>query len=280
MSFLGLSGPPTPENAFLQNVDIAVARNAARDVILRNRVRRMNGLGWNPFDVGGDLRQGGRGARPYHPPHRGVPGQYPLQGLGDLGATGPYRQGTRAWWQWYATVYLPQYYGQAKIQQIIYQSPYYQQFGTPFGYTPSQPYYYQPNPTPYYAQYQQPYYQPSYGSSYDYGYNNAYYNQAQAQYTQYLSEQGQLACQQNGGYWDFGQQTCVAQGGQGYVQGGSPPNVVGIPESLAISTLNSAGYNVWELNVDGQSRGAPIGYSANRVLISVTNGVVTAQAVG
>ncbi len=244
MSFLGLSGPPTPENAFLQNVDIAVARNAARDVILRNRVRH-------------------------------------LRGMSGLGATGPYRQGTRAWWTWYATVYLPQYYGQAKIQQIVLQSPYYQQFGTPFGYTPSQPYYYQPNPTPYYQQYPQNYQYPY--QTYGYGgYGSSYYDQAQAQYTQWLSEQGSLTCQQQGGYWDYGQQACTAIGQSGgyNASSGVPPNVVGIPEALAISTLNSAGYNVWELSVDGQSRGVPPGYSANRVSISVNNGVVSAQAIG
>lgn len=235
MSFLGVGYAPTPGGQeFLQAADIAVARNVARDVVLRNTVRRMRG------------------------------------GMSGLGAAAPYRQGTKAWWQWYATQYLPRYYSQQQVQQYVYASPYYSQFGSPFNYG--------------YQQYQQPYqYQPyQYMYNYPQYYNQGYYDPyGQAQYTQYQGEQGAIACQSQGGYFDYVQQTCNAIGQQGqYGPGSSPPNVVGLPEYQAVQSLNAAGFSVWELNVDGQSRGVPPGYSSNRVSITVQNGVVTAAAVG
>ncbi len=215
-----------------------------------------------------------------------------MSGLGAVAPYAPYRQGTRQWWIWYATQYLPRYYSSQQIQQYVQGSPYYVQFGSPFGYGSGL--------TPYQYPYQVPQYQyPTYQSQY--GYNpytyNAYpysaqqyqypYNQygyfdpySQAQYTQYQGEQGAINCQSQGGFWDYVQQACNAVSGQPYGASGSPPNVVGLPEAQAIQMLNAAGYNVWELNVDGQSRGVPPGYSANRVSISANGGTVTAQAVG
>ncbi len=187
------------------------------------------------------------------------------------------RQGTRAWWQWYATVYLPQYYNQAQVQRYIQQSPYYYQYGNPV--TQYQYQYAQYNPYPYQYQYPTPNYA-------HYGYNQPYYD-PYAQYQQYAqgaqvyqdSSYGSAQCAAQGGYWDVYQQTCNAQTGQP-VYGAAPPNVIGLPEQQAINMLNAAGFNVWELNVDGQSRGVPQGYSQNRVSISVARGVVTAAAVG
>ena len=247
MSFLGVAGgPPSEGTDFLQNVDVAIARNIARDVALKSRVYRM-------------------------------------RGLGEMGAM-PTR-GSRAWWIWYATSYLPQYFSQAQIQRYVLSSPYYYQYGSPYtygsgyqnygyGYNPYQGYGYNP-----YQYMNQPYGYNQYGSGYPY-----YDQYGQAQYTQYQSQQGAYACQQQGGYWDYTQQTCGAPGSQygGAVVGpsGSPPNVIGMPVSLAVSTLNNAGFNVWELNRDGVSQGVPPGYSANRVDISTASGVVTAAAVG
>jgi hypothetical protein len=208
--------------------------------------------------------------------------------LGSLGVVAsPYRQGTKQWWQWYATVYLPQYYSQQQIYQYVQQSPYYSYYGNPFGYPIPQQYGYGYG-------YQQPQVNYGYGST---GYPS--YNQygqlidpySQAQYTQYVGEQGSAACAAGGGYYDYAQQTCnyvnsYPYGGssygtvQSYGPGSSPPNVVGMPEGQAIQLLNSAGFNVWELNVNGQSRGIPPGYSQNRVSISVKNGVVDSAAVG
>ncbi len=248
MSFLGLSsGAPSESNRFLQDADVAVARNVAVDVALKNRIRRMRG------------------------------------GMSGLGAA-PTR-GTRAWWIWYATVYLPQYYSQAKVQRYIYASPYYAQFGSPYqsgyGYPYQQPY------TPYQYPYST-YNYPQYTNNYPYyGYGSSYYDPfTQAQYTNWQGEQGSAACAAQGGYWDPTQMSCNAITGQQpygstvYGPTGTPPNVIGLPEWQAVAMLNAAGFNVWELNRDGVSQGVPPGYASNRVDISISNGVVTAAAVG
>ncbi len=183
-----------------------------------------------------------------------VQGREKTRTLNGLGASPAY--GSRAWWQWYATVYLPQRYSQQQIYQYVYASPYYQQFGSPF-------------------QYQQ------YGQ---YGYDNPYFQQAQAQYTQWQAEQLAATCAQRGGYFDYAQQSCY--GGQNYYGGtqygtsSQPPNVIGMPIGAAIAALNGAGFNVWLLNQDGISQGVPPGYSSNRVSISVANGIVNSSAVG
>lgn len=249
MSFLGLSsGPPAGPTAFLQSADIAVAGNVARDIVLRNRMRRARG------------------------------------GMGGMGAAP--RQGTRAWWQWYATQYLPQYYSQNQIRQYVQTSPYYTQYGSPYTnpYQYSAPYV---NPSPYqypYSTYNYPPYQTNYPY---YGYGSQYYDPyGQAQYTTWQGEQGSAACAQQGGYWDPTQMSCNAITGQQpygstvYGPTGMPPNVIGLPEWQAVAMLNAAGFNVWELNRDGVSQGSPPGYSSNRVNISVANGVVNAAAVG
>ncbi len=256
MSFLGLGyGPSTPMQDFIQGTAFAVARNTAMDIELRNKMRRMRG------------------------------------GMNGLGATpAPYRQGTRAWWIWYATVYLPQYYSQQQILQYVQRSPYYTQFGSPFNYgqTPYQNYQY-PYPTPQNV-YSYPYSTYNYPQQYGYNSYNQYspYNQygqyvdpyGQAQYTQYQGQQGAAACQAQGGYFDYTQQTCNAIGQQQQYGSGSFPNVVGLPEAQAVQLLNQSGYNVWELNRDGYSQGAPPSYQANRVDISTQNGIVTAAAIG
>lgn len=214
----------------------------------------------------------------------GIKKRRSMKGLFGLGAT-PVR-GTRAWWQWYATQYLPQYYSQQQVQSYIYASPYYQQFGSPYqtGLNYNYPYAYtNQQPYPYQQGYQYPYSSYQYGQNYgpqQYGYQYGY---GQPQYNQYYGEQGPQLCAQQGGYWDYGQNTCNYTGQSysgGYGGYGSPPNVVGLPESQAIQMLNQAGYNVWELNVDGVSRGVPPGYSSNRVSLSVQNGTVTGSSVG
>lgn len=225
------------------------------------------------------------------------PANPPKNRLRGLGTSPNITQGTRAWWNWYATQYLPKYYTPGQVQQYITASPYYVQYGSPYNYGvgvginpgqypnqyPAQPATYYPPAQTYYppAQYQYPY---SYNQ---YGYQtNPYY---QAEYTQGVSQQGAYACQQQGGYWDYAQQSC--NGGYGPYGWGSqpaaqfnpstqPPNVIGMSESQAISILNAAGFNVWELSRDGISQGVPPGYSANRVSISVANGMVNASAVG
>jgi hypothetical protein len=201
-----------------------------------------------------------------------------FQGMGGLGITpAPARQGTKAWWQWYATQYLPQYYSQQQIQQYVVTSPYYQYFGSPYsiGSVPpvnvyeQQPYQY--NNYPYFG----------YGS-----YNPYQYQQYQPPYTSYYGSQGPSNCATQGGYWDYGQNSCNSITGQPpysstvYGPTGSPPNVIGTPMWSAVATLNAAGYNIWLLNQDSVSQGVPPGYSQNRVDISVQNGVVTAAAVG
>lgn len=205
-----------------------------------------------------------------------------LVGLGEdlngLGAT-PTR-GTRGWWIWYATVYLPQYYSAQQIQQYVYASPYYNLFGSPYG-GYQQPYY----PQSYNYGQQYPY---QYGNPYAYQYNSPYnYGQygygtgyGQQGYNYYYGDQEPSQCQAGGGYWDYGQNVCYQQNQLQNNPTTQPPNVVGMPEGAAIAALNGAGFNVWEINVNGQSRGAPPGYSNNRVSISVQNGSVTAQAVG
>ena len=229
----------------------------------------------------------------YYPPSSpGTPVPSPMSGLGNLGAMVP-RQGTKAWWVWYATQYLPQYYSQQQIYQYVQQSPYYQYFGSPFNYAIPQQYGYGSSYSYNPYGYQQP-------INYGYGYTGSpSYNQygyqydpySQAQYTQYVGEQGSAACAAGGGYYDYAQGTCSYTQGypyggtsygtvQSYGPGSSPPNVVGMSEGQAIQALNSTGFNVWELNVNGQSRGVPPGYSQNRVSISVKNGVVDSQAVG
>lgn len=216
----------------------------------------------------------------------------PKARLRGLGASPNITQGTRAWWNWYATQYLPKYYTPGQVQQYVVSSPYYTQYGNPFSYgigvginpVPNQPRTYYPPPQTYYppAQYPAQQYPYSY-NQYGYGYDPYY----QAEYTQGISQQGAAACQQQGGYWDYAQQSCNGgYGPYGYAsqypaqQGASPPNVVGMNEPQAISVLNAAGFNVWELSRDGISQGVPPGYSANRVSISVANGVVNASAVG
>lgn len=206
-----------------------------------------------------------------------------LSGLVGLGATVP-RQGTKAWWVWYATQYLPQYYSQQQIYQYVQQSPYYQYFGSPFGY---------PVPQQYGYGYQQPQINYGYGSTGYPSYNQYGYLQdpfSQAQYTQYVGEQGSAACAAQGGWYDYTQQSCnypqnysygTSYGTvQSYGPGSSPPNTVGMPYAQAVALLNQYGFNVWLLNLNGISQGVPPGYSQNRVSISVKNGVVDSQAVG
>lgn len=350
MSFLGLSwSTPTDAADFLQSANIAVANNSARDIILRNRMRRMrggmNGLGLTAAGISAQAKRRAGVAQaaqnkaqraaylaaqkasrnnggltqpqgPYTvplpqptPPSSGLPittPGYPVQGsipggpavfpinypetpggyqlypalfgMSGLGANPP-RQGTKAWWQWYATSYLPQYYSQQEVQSRIVASPYYTQYGNPYTIpaAPATNYYQYPYGVNQY---------PQYAANYPYyGYGSPYYNQVQGQYTQWQGEQGAAACAQQGGYYDYAQQSCQAvtgqqQYGNTYGQPGPLPNVVGLPEWQAVSILNGAGYNVWELNRDGVSQGVPPGYSSNRVDISITNGVVTAAAVG
>ncbi len=277
MSFLGLSsGPPTSGAEFLQSADIAIASNVARDIALKNRVRRLRG-GMGDLGAVNPTAAARAAARQAHQTATAAAAQYRYfkrRGMGELGAT-PAR-GTRAWWQWYATQYLPQYYSQQQVQQYVYSSPYYTQYGSPYGV--ANPYQYP------YSTYNYPNYQNGYPY---YGYGNQYYNPyAQAQYTTWQGEQGSAACAQQGGYWDPTQMSCNAVTGQQpygstvYGPTGTPPNVIGLPEWQAVAMLNAAGFNVWEISRDGISQGAPPGYSSNRVDISVSNGVVNAAAVG
>ncbi len=280
MPFLGLGySPPTARRLAIENMRFAQANMAARSVPWKTT---MLGLGDSPPSAITQLVQRDRielaklraETTPWKSVMRGLGSMMDeLSGLVGLGAVTPAR-GTRAWWQWYATVYLPQYYNQQQIQQYVAASPYYSLFGSPFGgygYTPG-----------YYPQsYQQPYNQYAYNNPYQYQQYGYPYNY-QPGYQYYYGDQGPSQCQAQNGYWDYGQNACY-QTGYNQTQFNpttQPPNVVGMPEGAAIAALNSAGFNVWEINVDGQSRGAPPGYSQNRVDISVQNGVVTAAAVG
>lgn len=203
-----------------------------------------------------------------------------------LGASPNITQGTRAWWNWYATQYLAKNYSPSQVQQIVQQSPYYTQYGSPFtiqqttypvqGYTP-----------PYTAPQQYVYPQQPYYPSYGYNNTNPFYGNpyGQAQYTQWQAQQGAAACQQQGGYFDYAQQSCNAvpsqpYSGTAYGPATTPPNVIGMTEMQAIQVLNGAGFSVWELSRDGIGEGAPPGYANNRVSISVSNGIVNGSAVG
>ncbi len=258
MPFLGLDySPPTVVESLVQQDRIAMAKISAEMTPWKSLMR---GLG-SFYDE--------------------------LSGLGGLGA--PPVQGTRAWWTWYATSYLPQFYTPTQIQQYVVASPYYQQFGSPFAY--GFPQYNQPYPASY-----NPYTQPvnvysnapyQYANYPYYGYGSQSYNPyAPAQYNQYYGDQGPANCAIQGGYWDYGQNVCNAVTGQPpygntvYGPNSSPPNVIGMPKWAAVAALNGAGFNVWLLNENGISQGTPPGYSQNRVDISVQNGTVTAAAVG
>jgi hypothetical protein len=187
------------------------------------------------------------------------------------GISSPYRYGTRSWWQWYATVYLPQYYSQQQIYSLLQQNPLYGSFGWPTGYTPSIQNYGTPY-NPYTGQYpnygynQYGIYPPNYG--YIYGQQGAY---------------GAQQCAASGGYYDYAQQQCYPQSGNyGYgAQTGTPPNVIGQSVSQGVQALNQAGYAVWERLRDGISQGSPPPTTAtNRVVIDDANGSISAMYIG
>lgn len=219
-----------------------------------------------------------------------------LSGLGivaPVGApVGPYRYGTKSWWQWYASVYLPRYYNQQQIIALLQRNPLSSVYGVPnYLYsTPGvpQPLYQSPYPyaqaslQPYYGQpyqppYQQPYYPPP---NYGYGYPGYVDPYAQAQYTQYAGQVGAEGCAAQGGVWDFFQQTCGVPASVIASGSGDAPNVVGMDKQSAVIQLNALGWAVWLLNEDGYSGGVPGDYNPRRVQISVTAGKVTGSSVG
>ncbi len=244
MSFLSWGDPVGADDG----TAIVVASHASK--LAQNRQRIQTPL---PEPASDPVKQSRR--RHAHTSARNTPKRRGMRGLGIISPP----RGTRAWWIWYATQYLPQYYNQAQIQQYVYSSPYYSQFGSPFQYGYQQPYN------------QYPYYQ--------YGYNPF----AQQQYLQWQGETGAALCQQYGGYWDYAQLTCTPTqqaSTTNFNPTTSPPNVIGMSEGQAIQVLNSTGFSVWELSRDGISQGVPPGYSPSRVSISVANGIVNAAAVG
>ncbi len=187
----------------------------------------------------------------------------------------PYRYGTRNWWQWYATTYLPQYYTQQQIYNQLLQSPLYNTYGLPTGvYNPQVVnyggYQYQGQYNPYTGQYP-----PSYS-----------YNQYPPNYGYYYGQQGAYGaqqCQASGGYYDYAQQQCYPnQGNYGYgAQAGTPPTVIGQSVSQGVSALNAAGFAVWERLRDGISQGSPPPTTAtNRVVVDDSNGIISAQYIG
>ncbi len=188
--------------------------------------------------------------------------------------SGPYRYGTKNWWVWYATTYLPQYYSQQEAYQMLLRSPYYTQYGLPSQY---QQYY------PPYNTYQQPYqYPPNYG--YQQSYNPYGYMQYPQQYIPYGgTDYGAIQCNQYGGIYNAFTQSC-SSGAQNYSTSsygtGAPPNVIGQSMNAGVQALNYAGYAVWLLNQDGISAGAPVDYQPGRVQIAVANGLITQQSVG
>ncbi len=196
-----------------------------------------------------------------------------------IGASPP-PYGTKAWWVWYGTTYLPQKYNQQQALTILQNHPLFNVYGIQNqGQSAAQSYY-------------------PYGSgNYSYwGYNYPYYgyqNQYQAPYTNYQRyipyggiDQGVIACNQQGGTYDAFNMTCSAVTGQppyGNTVTGYPanlPNVTGVAKWSAVAQLNGAGYTVWLLNEDGIPQGTPPGYDARRVNITVANGVVTGASIG
>ncbi len=195
------------------------------------------------------------------------------------------RQGTRAWWIWYATTYLPQQYRnatQAQLLTLLARNPLYSQFGNPYQFQQPQTSYYPYGSANYtWGQYNYPYY----------GYQNQFTpTPVQAQYQQYIPygeiDPGVIACNQQNGIYDATTQTCSA--GSGSAPYGNTvigiadqlPNVVGKPKWVAVAALNGAGYRVWLSNEDGVSGGVPPDYDPRRVDITVQGGVVTGASVG
>lgn len=201
---------------------------------------------------------------------------------------GPYPYGTKSYWQWYATIYLPRYYNNQQIIQLLQRSPLYNLYGMPFPYnTGGNPYGYNPYqyqtgyPGPGFPGVSYPSYPYGYPPSYGYGQYYDPYSQpyGQAQLTQYVGEQGAQNCAAQGGIWDYFQQACGIVGNT-VVSSGDTPNVVGQPKWSAVSYLNQLGYRVWLLNEDGISQGVPQDYDPRRIEITVTDGKVSGQAVG
>lgn len=138
-----------------------------------------------------------------------------------------------------------------------------------------------------------------YGSSPYQNWNyNPYYNpgtvpyNGSAPYPQYQYETYQQ-CVGSGGDWDSFANACTGQntsfnpysyeatpygyGGYGAPQTGfaSMPSVVGMAYATGVSTLNSAGFNVWLLSNNGIPQGTPPGYVPNRAVITVNNNIIT-----
>ncbi len=232
----------------------------------------------------------GRGPqRPAMPSKRRPKKPFALRGLGDegdgLGAVSLYNQpryGTKAWWQWYATAYLPSYLNQQQVYSMLLKSPFYSQYGLPITYPQNT------NLYPYGGQYP---YQQSYPYQQQYQYPQQYYQQpyqyqipvTPPHYVPYGgTDTGAVQCNQAGGIYDAFAMTCSTGGtSTGSTYGtGAPPNVVGQTMYTAVQTLNNNGWNVWLLNQDGISGGVPQDYQPNRVQISVANNYVTSQSVG
>lgn len=204
--------------------------------------------------------------------------------LSGLGAVPPV-QGSKAWWVWYATVYLPQYYNQQQALSILQRNPLYNVYGLPSQYQQyqypqtvypygSSNYTYQQYNNPYYGQYQQPYYaQPAFSQPYNY----------QTQYPGYNyfgGSTGVVQCNQQGGTYDAVTGACSVNTNYYNQYSSSIPSVTGQSKWQAVATLNAAGWTVWLLNEDGIPQGVPQDYNPRRVQITVANGVVTGEQVG